>query len=79
MGIDVYHTELTSVKLNLFYAHVFALQHALERYAPAKGILEAVLPRHKQLEILLDRLIARDNVYLYGEEFDEQVHEELKR
>jgi hypothetical protein len=70
------------VKLNFFYLHCFMLGHCLDRFGSSlatHSALEGVFPKHWQLEQLLSRAIARDNVYVYGDDFDSQVHEELKR
>jgi len=84
MPVDIYYTEKTSLKLNLFYLHCFMLSHALQRLSTSRRLhsnlaLEGVFPKAWQFETLLSRFIERDNVYIYGTEFDSQVHEELKR
>ena len=43
------------------------------------SFLGGVLPKEWQFERLTDRLLQRDHVYMYSEQFDEQIHEELKR
>ena len=73
---EVYPTERTSVKLNFFYLHACMLRHVLA--AQSRGGGGQLRPQ--QLDLLMRRTIARDNVYIYcTSEFDEQVHEELKR
>ena len=75
---EVYYTERTSVKLNFFYLHACMLRHSLNLSGRINTFSNQLKPQ--QLGLLLRRTIARDNVYIYcTSEFDEQVHEELKR
>lgn len=83
-NLEIYYTEKTSLKLNLFYLHCFMLSHALQRLSTSKRLhsnlaLEGLFPKAWQFDTLLARFIERDNVFIYGTEFDSQVHEELKR
>ena len=81
----VYYTERTSVKLNMFYLHAYFQWHLLTLSRTAQASFSASsLLKPKSLDLLLCRTLARDNVFIYcsgsGDgDFDEQVHEELKR
>jgi hypothetical protein len=66
-----YYTEHTSTKLTLFYVHCALL---------ANLSLAANSHKQWQFERLVNRLAMRDHVYMYsGSEFDQQIHEEIKR
>ncbi|TNV86519.1 hypothetical protein FGO68_gene8026 [Halteria grandinella] len=76
---DVYYTEATSCKFNLFYAHCYLMHHTLFQNQQSQKGYNPLFQYTYQFDTLLSRLIQRDHVFAYGTDFDPQIHDELKR
>lgn len=68
--MKVYFTERTTVQLNIFYLHAWLLQHRIASLS---------LTHSDQLQQSLYLIIRRNNVLLYGSEWNQNVHDELCR
>jgi hypothetical protein len=69
LSTDVYYTEKTSIKLNLFYLHASLLSSVL--YRQRDTLQGGLFPKQAQFDRLTERLIKRDHVYIYSEQFDD--------
>ena len=69
----VYKTEMTSIKLNMFYLHAWLLSYRIAKQQSAFAL------KHDNFIISLNNIIERDNAFIYSNEYDEYVHHELKR
>ena len=65
--------EKTSVGLNYFYLHAWILQKRIKELSPI------ISSRPDKFLTSLRVLVREDNAYLFSTEYDEHVHEELKR
>ena len=69
LSTDVYYTEKTSIKINLFYLHASLLSSVL--YRQRDTLQGGLFPKQAQFDRLTERLIKRDHVYIYSEQFDD--------